>query len=63
MTAANGTGDPGGANSDERLPLRWAVILTIAVGAGLLAGFLGGPLAGLGVGIAVCGLLTQILGH
>lgn len=60
MATTNGTS---GSNGDEHLPLRWGVILTIAVGAGILAGFVGGPLAGLGSGLAVCGLLHQILGH
>ena len=39
-------------NSDDRLPLRWGVILAIAIGAGLGAGVVGGPIAGIGVGIA-----------
>ncbi|MGW5720558.1 hypothetical protein ACWEVP_30605 [Amycolatopsis sp. NPDC003865] len=60
MATKNGTG---GSDGDERLPLRWGVILAIAVGVGVLAGSLGGPLAGLGTGLAVCGLLYQVLGH
>jgi hypothetical protein len=39
------------------------VILAIAVGAGFLAGVLGGPLAGLGGGLAVIGLLYQVVGR
>lgn len=56
-------GNQQGWDEDDRLPLRWAVIFTIAVGVGVFAGFFGGPLAGLGVGLAVCGLLFQTLGN
>lgn len=48
---------------DERLPLRWCVIFAVAGGSGLGAGILGGPAAGIGVGIAVVGLLSTILGN
>ncbi|MFI9450763.1 hypothetical protein [Amycolatopsis sp. NPDC052450] len=57
------TADRRKTNGDDRLPLRWGVILTISVGAGFLAGFFGSPLAGLGAGLAACGLLFNILGH
>jgi hypothetical protein len=48
---------------DERLPLRWGVILAVAAGAGLGLGMWGGPAAGVVVSIAVVGLLFQILGN
>jgi hypothetical protein len=48
---------------DERLPLRWGVILAVAVGTGIGAGLLGGPLVGLGTGISIVGLLFKILGN
>lgn len=51
-----------GKDSDDRLPLRWGVILAIAIGAGLGVGVAGGPIAGIGVGIAITGLLSTILG-
>jgi hypothetical protein len=51
-----------GNGSDDRLPLRWGVILAIAVGAGLGAGVAGGLIAGVGAGIAITGLLSAILG-
>jgi len=47
---------------DDRLPLRWAVILLAAAGAAALAWFLGGPLVGLGFGLTVTGLLFRIIG-
>lgn len=54
--------DDGSQNKDDgRLPLRWAVILFVALGAGVGAGFLGGPLAGWGVGLATTALLFNIL--
>ena len=43
-------------NGDDRLPLRWAVILLGAIGAGVGAGYLGGPLAGWGVAVATTAL-------
>lgn len=48
--------------SDGSFPLRWAVILTIAVAIGLGTGLLGGPVAGIGMAVAVTGLLANILG-
>lgn len=51
------------AKGDERLPLRWAVILLTTVGAGAVAGLLAGPLAAIGTVIAVLGLLAVIVGH
>ncbi len=51
-----------GKDSDDRLPLRWGVILAIAIGAGLGVGVVGGPVAGIGVGIAITGLLSTTLG-
>ena len=51
-----------GKGSDDRLPLRWGVILAIAVGAGLGVGVVGGLIAGVGVGIAITGLLSTTLG-
>jgi hypothetical protein len=39
-----------------------AVILLVAIGAGLGAGLFGGPLAGWGVGVATTALLYRIVG-
>ena len=50
-------------NDDDRLPLRWGVILLGALGSGAVIGFLGGPLAGFGAGLAITGLLYKILGR
>jgi hypothetical protein len=50
-------------SQDERLPLRWGVILLGAAVFGAGLGMLGGPLAGLGTGLAVVGLMSRILGH
>jgi hypothetical protein len=50
-------------NDDDRLPLRWGVILLGALGTGAVVGFLGGPLAGFGAGLAITALLYKILGH
>ncbi|OLT19599.1 hypothetical protein BJF78_36060 [Pseudonocardia sp. CNS-139] len=57
------TNDKQGPDTNDGLPLRWGVILAIAVGLGILGTFFGGPLAGLTVGLAACGLLFQILGR
>lgn len=55
--------DTGGQdNDDDRLPLRWGVILLGALGAGIAAGYLGGPLIGWGTGMATTALLYKILG-
>jgi hypothetical protein len=48
--------------NDDRLPLRWGVILAVAVGAGVGIGVVGGPIAGVCVGIAITGLLSTTLG-
>jgi hypothetical protein len=48
--------------SDGLFPLRWAVILTIAVAIGLGTGVLGGAVTGIGTAVAVTGLLANILG-
>lgn len=48
--------------SDERLPLRWGVILSVAVGVGIGVGTQGGVVAGVGTGLVVVGLLFQMLG-
>lgn len=47
---------------DDRLPLRWTVILVVAIGAGLVAGHLGGPVAGWGVWLGTAALLYKIVG-
>lgn len=52
-----------GGGADERLPLRWAVILTVAGAAAIGIGTLAGPVAGVGTGIAITGLLSAIIGH
>lgn len=54
--------DGGQENKDDRLPLRWAVILVVAVGAGVAAGYVGGPLAGWGTGLATVALFYKIVG-
>jgi hypothetical protein len=48
---------------DDRLPLRWGVILLGALGTGAAVSFLGGPLAGFGAGLATTALLYKILGR
>jgi hypothetical protein len=50
-------------NKDDRLPLRWAVILLGALGAGIAASFIGGPLAGWATGLATTAVLFKILGR
>jgi len=47
---------------DDRLSLRWGVILTVAVGTGFGTGALAGPVAGIGIALATTGLLSNILG-
>lgn len=47
---------------DERLPLRWAVILFVALGAGIGAGFLLGPVVGWGTGLGTATALYKIVG-
>lgn len=51
-----------GDKRDERLPLRWGVILIAAAGVAVFAAQHGGPLAGLGAAIAATGLLFKVLG-
>ena len=68
MQKANGTNPDVPTSHDrepdrDRLPLRWAVILLAAVAAGVTAGMTGGPVVGIGLGIAVTGLLFTVLGH
>lgn len=46
---------------DDRLPLRWGVILLGAAGAGIGAAWLGGALVGIGFGVTMTGLLFKIL--
>ncbi|MFJ4597745.1 MULTISPECIES: hypothetical protein [unclassified Kitasatospora] len=48
-------------NGPERLPQRWALILSVAAGAGVLAFVIGGPLAGLGTLVAVTTLLHTVM--
>jgi len=48
--------------TDDRLPLRWAVILFAAVAAGLEAGTVGGVVAGWGTALATAAVLHRILG-
>lgn len=48
--------------TDDRLPLRWGVILLAAVGAGIGTACIGGPLVGFGFAVTVTGLLFKILG-
>lgn len=49
-------------NEDDRLPLRWALIILVALGAGLVAGHLADPLVGWGTGLATVALLYKIVG-
>jgi hypothetical protein len=46
---------------DGSLPLRWALILIAAIGAGFAVGALFGPVEGITVGLAVVGVLHKIL--
>ena len=46
---------------DRRLPLRWAVILSVAAVAGIAAGAAGGPGAGIMAAAIVAGLLHAVL--
>ncbi len=55
--------DGGQEDKDERLPLRWAVIIVVAIGAGVAAGHVGGPLAGWGTGLATVALLYKVVGE
>jgi hypothetical protein len=48
-------------NKDDRLPLRWGVILMAAITAAVGVGYLSGPLAGWTVGMAMTALLSNIL--
>ncbi|MFI8085796.1 hypothetical protein ACIF6L_34025 [Kitasatospora sp. NPDC086009] len=48
-------------NEPERLSQRWALILSVAVGAGVLAFAAGGLLAGLGTVVAVITLLHTVM--
>ena len=52
----------GGSEDNDRLLLRWTVILLVALGAGLVAGHLGGLLVGWGTGLATVALLYKIVG-
>jgi hypothetical protein len=49
--------------SDDRLPLRWGLIVICAVAAGITMGTAWGSPAGVGTGLAVAGLLGRILGN
>lgn len=52
--------DSGG---DGRLPLRWSVIVAVAAGVGIGVGVVGGPVVGVGAGMAAAGLLARIVGR
>lgn len=53
-------GKPG--KDDDRLPLRWGVILLAALGASLVAAATGGPIAGWGTALVTAAVLNKILG-
>lgn len=48
-------------STDERLPLRWVVILAVASGIGIAVGWEAGLPYGVGTAIAVAGLLHTIV--
>ncbi|MFD7451763.1 hypothetical protein [Kitasatospora sp. NPDC059827] len=48
-------------NEPKRLSQRWALILSVAFGAGVLTFAVGGPLAGLGAVVAVTTLLHTVM--
>jgi hypothetical protein len=48
---------------NERLSLRWAFIVFVSLGAGIVAGYLGGPLAGWGTGLGTVAVLYKIVGN
>jgi hypothetical protein len=52
---------PPGAD-DNGLPLRWALILAVAAGAGLIVGRTSGASAGVMVAVSVAGFLYLALG-
>lgn len=46
---------------DGKLPLRWAVILTISTAVGIGTGLAGGLVAGVGLGFVCAGFLHAVL--
>lgn len=52
-----------GKDKDDRLPLRWGVIILGALGAAIIVGYLAGVLAGWTMGVATTALLHKILAN
>lgn len=52
---------PGRPSSTGDLPLRWALIIAVAVGFGLLVGKAAGLVSGITLGLVLMGLLHTIL--
>ncbi|MEU7833811.1 hypothetical protein [Nonomuraea sp. NPDC049129] len=52
---------PNGSTGNDKLPLRWVVILTISTGVGIGVGLVGGLVAGVGLGFVCAGFLHAVL--
>jgi hypothetical protein len=48
-------------NEDDRLPLRWALIVSVAVAMGIVTGGVAGLAAGIGAALATAVALTKII--
>jgi hypothetical protein len=48
--------------TDDRLPVRWALILLVAAAAGIGAGVAGGLVAGWGTALATAAILHKVVG-
>ncbi|MET8004478.1 hypothetical protein [Nonomuraea glycinis] len=49
------------AGNGDKLPLRWALILTISTAVGIGTGLVGGLVAGVGLGFLCAGFLHTVL--
>lgn len=52
---------PRQSHEPPRMPLRWIVILAVAVEAGLVVGYISALVPGVVVGVALAGLLHQVI--
>ncbi|MDP4505853.1 hypothetical protein [Nonomuraea turcica] len=52
---------PNGSTGNDKLPLRWALILTISTAVGISTGLVGGLVAGVGLGFVCAGFLHAVL--
>ncbi|WP_141704272.1 hypothetical protein [Planobispora rosea] len=50
-----------GSNGNDKLPLRWALILTVGTAVGVGIGLVGGLVAGVGLGLGCAGFLHTVL--